>query len=400
MTLIRPFGGQDTRVVSDLSRFEYEKRQPRNRSRNTTPTSLKSDTETSEVPVTNDFYEHYANSSVTGEEPIRQFAPYPPSIVEQLPYNTPHQLHNPQPPPSPKAPYLNNLQQFKSMPPQPPPKDVDYFSPRYQDRDSLPPMEDSRDYMKQRDSQATVVPQAPLEKQETKAQEQHLLDRVMNRPVLTFGPKDVDPFNPQEQRRNFHITASNIMDIFQVIFGIVIITLASTLGSQDQLVSLGIYRYFIAVGVITLVVALLFITKAINFDRRNGIFYCLLACVLTGVSLILSITSVATNNNCATTGICQMRKALSTFAILSFFLWLCMFVMFLTTLYISKMNLLEDVNFDYSKKGAVPNPQSRITSQHYSNDASLPQYYLTETGDMYPLENHDTRGKKKIVVYA
>lgn len=396
MTPLRPFGAEETRVVSDLSRFEYGKPEPRKRSRNTTPTSLPSDSEVLEAPVTTDFYEHYA-TLLFSEEPIRQFAPYPPSIVEQLPYNTPHQLHNPQPPPLPKRQhsYLNNLQQFKmrEQAPPPPPKDNYQDWPKEDfDKDELPPMKDSRDYMKQRDSQATVVADT-AEAKDPRAPEVNLLERVMNRPVLTFGPKDVDPFDPQGPR-NFHFTASNVIDVFQIMFGIVIIALASTLGSQDQRISIGIYRYFIAVGVITLVVSLLFITKAINFDRRNGVFYCLLACVLTGVSLILSITSVATNNNCASDSICQMRKALSTFAILSFFLWLCMLVMFLTTLYISRMNLLEDVNFDYSKKGTA-NPQSRVPSHN-----ALPQYYLNENGDMYPLDNHDTRGKKKIVVYA
>ncbi|QRG38107.1 hypothetical protein FDK38_002499 [Candidozyma auris] len=396
MASIRPFGGHETRVVSDLSRFEYEKREPRRRSRNTTPTSVPSDTDTFEAPVTNDFYEHYATSSVTQEEPIRQFAPYPPSIVEQMPYNTPHELRNPPlQDTTPSRPYLNNLQQFKSGPPKPPPKDIEH-SGLYNDKDSLPPMEDSRDYMRQRDSQATMVA-GQYETQQPRAPEVHLVDRVMNRPVFTFGPKDVNPYDPHEQRKNFHVTATNIIDILQIIFGIIIIVIASTLGTQDPIVSIGIYRYYIAVGVITLVVSLLFVTKALNFDRRNGIFYCLLACVLTGVSLILSITSVATNNNCNTESVCQMRKALSTFAILSFFLWLCMFVMFLTTLYISKMNLLEDVNFDYSGQGTISKPQSRIPSQQHEN---LPQYYLTESGDMYPLDNHDTRGKKKIVVYA
>lgn len=411
---IRPYGGEETRVVSDLSRFEYGKPEPRKRSRNTTPTSLPSDSETLEAPVTTDFYEHYATLLVS-EEPIRQFAPYPPSIVENLPYNTPHRLHNPQPPLPPYQPYQNrqghmdHLQQFKmrEQVPVPPPKDSpvqESYKPEstfhdWKDEDSLPPMKDSRDYMKQRDSQATVVPDTERRNpQKTQLPENNLLERVMNRPVLTFGPKEVDPFDPQS--RNFHFTASNVIDFFQIIFGVVIIALASTLGSQDSRISIGIYRYFIAVGVITLVVSLLFIGKAINFDRRNGVFYCLLACVLTGVSLILSITSVATNNNCESDSICQMRKALATFSILSFFLWLCMLVMFFTTLYISKMNLLEDVNFDYSRRGASQ-PQSRIPSQGgIPSQGALPQYFLDEKGDMYPLENHDTRGKKKIVVYA
>lgn len=261
-------------------------------------------------------------------------------------------------------------------------------------------MEDSRDYQRQRDSQATMVPGVPQppNRQINQMPENVLVDRVMNRPLLTFGPKDIDPLDPNDRRKNFHLTSSNIIDIFQIMFGIIIIALASVLGSQDSLISLGIYRYFIAVGVITLVVSLLFVTKAINFERRNGIFYCLLACVLTGVSLVLSIVTVATDNHCRSSSVCLMRKALSTFAILSFFLWLCQLVMFLTILYISRLDLLEEVNFDYSRQGVNTNPPSRIVSQQQQPE--LPQYYLTESGDMYPLENHDVRGKRKIVVYA
>lgn len=400
METIHPYGKED-RVVSDLSRFEYEKHTPRNRSRNVTPTKdevmpprKRNMVDIAELAqglstydMHEDLYNFYAASLAP---PDREFAPYPPLVRE---------------------------------PPLPPPKDPptnyghrNVLQARHQEQD-LPPMQDSRDYAAQQQDLLPAAPDQPVQQHDLA--ENILLERVLNKPLFRFGGRHgphMDPTQPPPPA--YTVTVNTIVDFFQIIFGIIIITLASVLGSEDTRIAMGIYRYFIAVGVITLVVLLLFVLKTINFERRNGIFYCLLLCVLTGVSLVLSISTIATNSNCATSDICAMRKTLSTFSIVSFFFWICTLVMYLTTLYISRMNLLEDLNFEYSSRGApreynkgpphysnhdpgLASPQEYVPQQDGRLHTDIPQYYLSTNGQMYPiLDQHDVRGTKKMMVYT
>lgn len=406
MESLHPYGKEDIRVVSDLSRFEYEKHAPRNRSRNVTPTDQQSEVMpprrrnmveiaelaqgSSAYDMRDDLYNFYADPQTQHPE---QFAPYPPLV--------------------------------RDAPPVPPPKDYkSYYGHRnilqaQHNNQDLPPLQDSRDYAAQ---QQGLMPPEPAHEPSAGIPENILLERVLNKPLFRLGGGNVPNADPKHQPPRYTVTVNSVVDFFQIIFGIIIITLASVLGSEDFRIAIGIYRYFIAVGVITLVVSLLFITKTINFERRNGIFYCLISCILTGVSLVLSITSIATNLNCATGSICAMRKTLSTFAILSFFLWVCTMVMYLTTLYISRMNLLDEINMEYSSHG-VPGefsgppryssnrdpimsppvdelPPQAQPSQEYVHP-ELPQYFLHATGELRPLLHHeDIRGTKKMVVYT
>ena len=83
-----------------------------------------------------------------------------------------------------------------------------------------------------------------------------------------------------------------------------------------------------------------------------------------------------------------MRRGMGAIVIISTFLWVTNMVMFVTTLYISRLNLLEDLNFDYSRKGindefnqlpAAPKPSGAIEDggapvrRSSSKDASVNQ---------------------------
>lgn len=445
MSPLHPYGKHDTRVVSDLSRFEHEKHALRIRSRNPSPTSIDVELiamgrrpnmiEVAEQHPTNydhrdELFGYYAKASLLVVlEPERDFTPYPPLVSDGLPYNTPHSLRNPElPPHPPPKDYRNYYRQ--SLHPRQPLNPAEPMSLQPQD---LPPAQDSRDFAEQHrklTQQHDLLPHVAEEKHDRAIRQESeniLLERVMNRPLHVLGPKNVDPnVDPRLQPGRFVITANNIVDSFQVMFGIIIIVLASVLGTNDARISTGIYRYFIAVGVIVLVVSMLFFTKAINFERRNGIIYCLICCVLTGVSLILSITSIATNSNCASSDICMQRKVLASFAILSFFLWMCTLVMYLTTLYISRMNLHEvpeldyrlTVNRSFSQKLRPPTYYNEDPGDRYFKEGprddrlphmeelpmeqveQLPKFYAPNNQILPPHLNVDLRGKKKMLVYS
>lgn len=395
----------NTRVLSDKSRFEYQKPvhdvgtkshsariQPQQR---TIPDQSSSRYDTSDDPY--NFYFNLPNK----ESERKEYTPYPTqgyvgATTRNLPYE---ELSGPPPPP-------------------PPSKDQTYRQekPSYSFRnefgkDNLPPMQDSRDYVSnlQTERSGAVENAFPYP---SSGENAYLLGRVMDSPLFVLGhnsPQGVD----QKYYYGYNVTASNILDFLQLLFGIFILILASVLTSKDSRIDSGYYQYFIAVGSITLVVALLFLTKSINFVKSHGVLYCLLACILSGVALIISITSIATNDNCSTGSICLMRKALSTFAILSFFLWMCNVVMFLTVLYVSKLDSNHDDVFEHGKaqkQGKNADPMYLNDNHSYRSDdtqvekildsSALPHYFLSSNGQLHTLESHhDIAGKNKVVVY-
>lgn len=422
------------RVVSDLLRFEYEKQLPRKRSRNPSPTEIKPpphlgssinpnsgfSTRTvhdqdlnlgsSAYEMRDELYDFYAGSSITHDRPT---TPYP---LAGVPYPSERE----------RTERLYAIERGERLenPPLPPPKDIrSQYGPRnVLAYDNLPPVQDTREYYQEPASQRNLKRNltgvqnninynAFGSSQRDYTPEELLLGKIMNRPL--FGSH----YANENGGRVYTFTASNIIDFFQIAFGVIITTIASVLASIDDRIDTGLYRYFIAVGVIVLVVALLFVSKSINFERRKGVLYCLLASILTLVALVLSITSIATNNNCLTSQICQLRKVLATFAILSFFLWLCALMMFLTVLYISKMILLNKIDLNNEpmrekrtsmmKEDATLGYMTDTTevddhrmSRNYSL-AQLPRYYFDENGKMYPLEkNQDLRGTRPMIVYA
>jgi len=407
------------RLVSDASRFEYEQQHPRNRSRNASPAEIhssplslpiaESPRPIHDIPFLNpgssayemrddlyDFYARPSHASLRGGAST----PYPgPSIHNQL-------ENPPLPPKDTRSPYIarRHLQAVN---------------------DDLPAIQDTREYL------GMLLRQIPGHERGIVApprhqydQEELLLARFMNMPL--FRSRYAEDFDPGHVS-NYIFTANNVIDFFQIAFGVIITTIASVLTSIDNRIDGGFYRYFIAVGVIVLVVALLFISKTINFERRKGVFYCVVSCILTAVALILSITSIATNNNCATKQICQMRKVLATFSILSFILWICTLMVFLTTFYIAKLILNDRINLDYNTPPEprmshdAPIVEKLRPSTYYKEDSTigyqtdadlddlrfsrsmhnLPRYTLDENGKMYPLErSQDLRGTKPLIVYA
>lgn len=162
-------------------------------------------------------------------------------------------------------------------------------------------------------------------------------------------------------------------------------------------------------AVISLFVSVLFITTVINFEKRNGSFYCLAATLLKVVSFIM-VTSHVIPQPCASKTVCSIRRAISAMIIISTFLWIGNLVMFLTTLYISRLNLLNDINFDYSDRGlntAFNEPQVLQEKSHFDDltdpvtGERLKEFYLDNSGDMYEIQHRlEVQGKNKIIVYT
>lgn len=487
-------GKHDVRVVSDLSRFEFESPNPRARSRNSTPPSLherpevidlghqynsfnRSHTELpssffdDNVPIPDpgpqkhrtlleiaennnslpkptrdhhnnngtinssfdyhDIYKYYekpsTSSLVDENKNPNGFVPYPSSIkeddhhipppVQSLPYNTNTSVEIPSLPDdltTVKTPMTN---QHSNMP-STPMTQFTHLTPDFKHKD-LPPIMQPQDYYKTNqshngDSESLYKSGTLSMTSKQKDMENRLVRGVMNRPLMSFRADKVLRDELYEGKE-ITITANFVLYFFEMIISIIIITLSGILETEDHRIDSGIYRYFIADGTISLIISILFMTTLINFEKRNGSFYVTAAMIISLVSYIISISHIIPDENCATSSICLLRKANSAFIIISAFLWLIDLTMFLTTLYISRMNLLDDLNFDYSNRGLSKGFNKSISSgstvnfnQENSDDLidptsgqPLKEYYLNESGEMFELTNEfDVRGKHKIIVYT
>ncbi|CAH6722573.1 hypothetical protein CLIB1444_10S01508 [[Candida] jaroonii] len=457
-------GGQNVRVVSDLSRFEFESPTPKIRSRNPTPPSNNHSSQTespqllhkpsfhdeilseprppftgrqrsrtlieiaesSTLPKARDntydyddiykYYEKQSNSSVADLSNAEGFYPYPSSLKDEpVPTNgfglsTFPEQHSVGTPITNQTSIMNPHTSGTLT-------NNNYFNNNYKDKD-LPPIMDTQQYYQFTNnvSDESVYKSNDTLSFSSKQQktENHLVKSVMNRRLFSFRPGNI--MNDEGfEGREIVITVNFLLYFFEMIVAIIIIILSSVLVREDMDIASGIYRYFIADSAISLIISILFMTTVVNFEKRNGSFYVTCACILSLVSFIITISTVIPSDACKTASICSTRKANSAFLIISFFLWLIDLVMFLTTLYISRLNLLTELNFDYSHKGLEKEFNKSLSdgstvnfNQEHNDDLLDPrsgqplrQYYLNEVGEMYELtDDFDVRGKNKIIVYT
>ena len=453
----RPYGGEDIRVVSDLSRFDFGGTDQKIRSRNTTPTNTNmlvedNDDNASSSKLTLDTIiplysskihegskynqlrqnENQRNPS-TQSNPLREEQINIPkrdqkkskkvtySYAVQVPQDHLGYVKESQPPiPPPKdatirnstgTPYPDN-----ALPPMPQPSDLNQprFASSGQQQQRIPSGRDGDD--------STLTAQQKLERD--------LIQQVMNHPVIGIRG---ERFGEQYQDKHFTIGANFVLHVFEVCCSVVQIVLSSILLQKDHDISGGYYRYILADGIISLVISLLFALHIINYEIRNGSFYCLTATICKFASFIVIITTIFPEQNYRTYDIWSMRRGIGAIIIVSTFLWVINLVMFITTLYISRLNLLEEINFDYSYKGIMeessqraPIHKSRYDYYENNDDGSslrrsnsnqrkrhsreeqqeepLKEFYLNQNGEMYELheewEKEQYRGRNKILVYT
>ena len=461
----RPYGGDEFRVVSDVSRFDFQNNaNTRLRSRNTTPTNTDIvDMQSSSKMTLDTIIPFYSSRVVDVDDDIdgrSRYKPLPNNDLEEDVHDifleeregediNPKQTIN-----LPKQRRPARLisrgvqvpQDHIARGPTPPPKDASTSRHLQSERGFLPypasvtdipipipvpdPNPNTNSALQQSD-QLPAMPQ-PSEKlnnqrkvgkktvqfeedpdnvsvlSRRKQLEHDLVKNVMSRPLISFK---ADRFGEEYYGKTINITTNFILYLFEIFCSIIEIVLASVLLQYDNDVSVGIYRYFIADGSISLAIAVLFTLQFINYEKRNGSFYCLVATIMKLVSFILIIAYIFPLARYATQKIWLVRRANGAFIIISTFLWITNLTMFLTTLYISRLNLLEELNFDYDRRGLDDNFNKRRRSgggfygdRHESEP--LKEYYLNENGEMYALneewekEELKQKGKNKILVYT
>lgn len=125
-----------------------------------------------------------------------------------------------------------------------------------------------------------------------------LVDRMMNRLLIRIGQRPKVCLNSLfGGERPLAITPSTVYEVLQVILSIAATTLASILVSADTTVRVSVYRYWIAVGVISLVVAFLLVRKALCYENRSAAFFFALACVFACAANLLAKVTFPTSVN-------------------------------------------------------------------------------------------------------
>ena len=456
MLLFHPHGDHDARVVSDQSRFAHH---PRIRSRNATPPSTtNSIAETSSICLaephrqptmieiaernylvrdphdeSSSLYDYYM--APLSERLQTAFAPYPESVRDQPtePPQKPQSFHLSRPtavgpPPVPMPPH-----DPQSAPPLPPKDTKRNRDSRYttntaaetltQDND-LPPMMTPRGLtMPPPDAAGVIGPDANSVISRQKDLEEKLVRSVMNRPVLVIPTRKYAGANTYEETELL-VSYNFVMYILEIIFAIVILTLAGILLHNDREAKRGIYRFLIADGAITLVVSALFVLTIIDFEKKNGSFYCFLTFVVNFVAFIMVVSNVLGNKACTDRAMCHLRRAVSAFVIISMFVWFANTVVYVTTYYISRLGLLNDLQFDFNDQhghlgASQGTPRDQFAEEYplagkgmirerkieYGIDtalgAPLREYILTEDGHMYEVSNRmEVQGRNKILVYT
>lgn len=379
MTL-QPPKANDQRVVSDMSRFDFDSLTPRNRSRNTTPTSTDHHPEHNEFHPSEftepynaaDIYSDYLNTSMASVA-VDHTAPYPLSGT-----NSSRILAIPRTPAGNSNDTLTDIHDHRNK--------------------DLPPITEPRDYYRLSKGPVFATDSDMLSTGSRKKElGERLVKQVMNQPMVTIAANRFVGSGPDHNSDyNIVITWNFLLYVVEIICETILIILSSVMLLQDTDTPKAIYRYFIADASISMIVSLLFVFHIINFEKRNGSFYCLAACLITVVSFILSVSQLVAKP-CHSSGICNTRRTITAFIIISTFLWVGNLVMFLTTLYISKLNMLDDINFDYQEVDSL----AKIPAMPEPEEHGLKKFILTEKGDMYPVQNQmEVQGRNKILVYT
>ena len=409
MPVFRPYGGEDLRLVSDLSRFDYEQGHPQKiRSRNATPTDP-----SSKITV-NTIIPLYSTKIEDGNEynalPDKDLPPEPQPGMH--PYKM-MKVHYTPPPVIENKPSIPQIQVQKVRQPKMISVGVQ-VTPKTQDPTPKSPTQIvtvPKDGIISNELPAMLQPTDVLGgstrlsiSSRQKQLEHDLIKNVMNRPLLKIK---ADRFGPDWEDKYIVISTNFFLYLLEVSSSIIEIVIASILLDQDYFISKNIYRYFIADGVLTLIIALMLICRLLDFEKRNGSFYCLAATIMKFVSFILIISTVFPQASYPTREDWHLRRTVGAFIIISTFLWVMNLIMFLTTLYISRLNLLEDLNFDYSTKGLSDEfnkPKKDRKKLEPKAEEQLQEFFLNENGEMYALtedwEKEQYKTHNKILVYT
>ena len=137
----------------------------------------------------------------------------------------------------------------------------------------------------------------------------------MNRPVIQFK---ADRFGQNYEGEYFTISANFVIYVFEVCCSVVEIVLSSILLQRDQDIGVDIIDIFGRWNNIINCFPL-FALQVINYEIRNGIFYCLVSTICKFVSFIFIISHIFPHNTYATHEIWQMRRGVGAIIIISTF---------------------------------------------------------------------------------
>ncbi|ODQ77408.1 hypothetical protein BABINDRAFT_163653 [Babjeviella inositovora NRRL Y-12698] len=241
------------------------------------------------------------------------------------------------------------------------------------------------------------------EKERARSMEKALIHKVMIHPLgsspLVVGGNPVP------------MTLSFVVHFFQMCCGVIMIALTAHGVNADTGIAQGIWIYLIFQSCLLVFVSMMFMVNLMSYDHNNGIFYCLVASILSVVGFGLSVGAMMPASATCLTGnanLCTLRRAVTGFAIIMMLVWLVNLVSFITIFYISRLNLINELNFDAAPPGEFNNgdvdPGRASVFRDFDDineDAVLDKgLLLHDTGSIREVSKNELVGRKKIILYT
>lgn len=224
----------------------------------------------------------------------------------------------------------------------------------------------------------------------------------------TFGFPD-DAFN-----------ISTLASLFQIFNQVAIIVIASQLLKNDETEILrSVWAFLIAQSLIILAVSTFFTLRVLRIGRSGTIFYSVVCAGLTIAAFAVCLAKLMPSQCTNTMVYCRLRRAITGLVSLSTFLWLIEIVVFLTIVYVARLDIIpdpleltqpfshqyaggENLNTDPSQFLPPPPPMEK----GFDGDIQGPQeqavkkYIVTETGLTEVQDEEWLKGKNIVELYV
>ncbi|GMM39000.1 hypothetical protein DASC09_063390 [Saccharomycopsis crataegensis] len=182
-------------------------------------------------------------------------------------------------------------------------------------------------------------------------------------------------------------TLGSFLQLFQMAIQIATICLcAQSLKNDDYEIQHRIWAFLIAQSSIILAVATLFTFRVLRLGNNGAVLYSLVSACLAfaafGVALGILMPTECTNE----VMYCRMRRATTGLVSLSAFLWLMELVIFITIVYVARLNIIPDPNDGMYEGFVIPFSAGNETyppkgDDHRFSGSVYPQSEITNVGE-------------------
>lgn len=216
-------------------------------------------------------------------------------------------------------------------------------------------------------------------------------------------------------------TISTLIQVFQIFIQIGIVCLCSqSMKNDDTQISHSIWAYLIAQSSIILAISTFFTLRVLHLGQNGTVFYSLVCTALTFAAFGLVLANLMKPDCDNTVVYCRLRKATTGLVSLSTFIWLSELVIFLTIVYVSRLDIIPDPKEEeapafvpvrqFSTATTYPPPNTADTAvapQAFGVPENVPpipekvkKFIVSETGLKEVTDESELAGKEVVQIYT